>query len=104
LSQKPDGSYFAKYMAGLDEHKGEKDVYVYIFPDKLQVDTVNRKNGFTVKIPFASMNSIEKLDFGKRIDLENVIGLGIVGLFGDKRQPVLIRYSDKGVECLFPYL
>jgi hypothetical protein len=98
LSQKPDGSYFAKYMAGLDEHTGEKDVYVYIFPDKVQVDAVNRKNGFTVKIPYASMNSIEKLDFGKRIDLENVIGLGIVGLYGDKRQPVLIRYTDKGLE------
>jgi hypothetical protein len=60
LSQKPDGSYFAKYMAGLDEHTGEKDVYVYIFPDKVQVDAVNRKNGFTVKIPYASMNRIEK--------------------------------------------
>jgi hypothetical protein len=85
-------------MAGLEEHIGEKDVYVYIFPDKVQVDAVNRKNGFTVKIPFTSMNSIERLDFGKRIDLENVIGLGIVGLFGDKRQPVLIRYLDQGLE------
>jgi hypothetical protein len=44
------------------------------------------------------MNSIEKLDFGKGIDLENVIGLGIVGLFGDKCQPVLFRNTDKGLE------
>ena len=59
------------------------------FRKMVQVDAVNRKNGFTVKIPYASMKSIEKLDFGKRIDLENVIGLGIVGLFGDNVKPVL---------------
>ena len=75
--------------------------YLHIYEDKVVIELLKSKSKTT--IPFKNMTDIQNVDAGNKVDLERVIGLGvmtagigsIVGYFW-KRQAIItvIKYSD----------
>jgi hypothetical protein len=54
VKEKPEISYYAKYMGGLKEFPKEEHSTVLIFPDRIEI------NPFGLKLPYSSIIDIEK--------------------------------------------
>jgi hypothetical protein len=102
--EKPVVTYYAKYLGVLGSNKSlptNKSTYVHIYEDKVVVELLKSKS--KTAIPYKNMTDIQNVDAGNKVDLERVIGLGvmtagigsIVGYFR-KRQAIItvIKYSD----------
>jgi hypothetical protein len=61
IEEKPEISYYAKYVGGLKKFPTPEHSKVLIFPDRIEV------NPFGLKIPYSSIIDLEKLDGGNKI-------------------------------------
>jgi hypothetical protein len=74
-------------------------VYVYLYEDRMRVEPrkQNLKSANTTTIPYKSMTDLQNVDAGNKVDLERVIGIGVIpGLLWKKRHTVtVIKYTDE---------
>jgi hypothetical protein len=94
--EKPIVFYYAKYIGVLGTNKSlpvDEDSYVYIFEDRIDIELLKSKTRVT--IPYRSMTDLQNVDAGNKVDLDRVIGLGLVGLLWKRHHVVtIIKYTD----------
>ena len=110
--EKPIIRYYAKYIGVLGSNKSlpvDEDSYVSIFEDRIHIELL--KNFFNVSekitIPYRSITELQHVDAGKKVDIDRVIGLGLVsvgvgtlvGLLWKRHAIVtVIKYNDDNSE------
>jgi hypothetical protein len=102
--EKPNFTYYAKYLGVLSSNKSlptNEGTYVHIYEDKVVVELLKSKS--KTAIPYKNMTDIQNVDAGNKVDLERVIGLGvmtagigsIVGYFWKRKAIItVIKYFD----------
>jgi hypothetical protein len=97
--EKPEILYYAKYVGGLKKFPKEEHSVVLIFPDRIEV------NPFGLKIPYSTIDDIEKLNGGKKISSDRLIALGILtgpgataGLFWKKEHLYTVLHYNDGID------
>ena len=102
--EKPIVTHYAKYIGVLSSNKSyplEEGAYVKFYEDRVVIDLLKSKHQITV--PYKNITEIQNFDAGKKVDLDRIVGLGlvsagigsIVGLLW-KRHAIItyIIYSD----------
>jgi Short C-terminal domain len=102
--EKPIVTYWPKYIGVLGSNKSlpvEERANVHIYEDRIGVELLKSK--FRTVIQYKNMTDIENVDAGNKVDLERVIGLGvltagigsIVGLLWKRHHIItVIKYTD----------
>ena len=102
--EKPIVLYCAKYIGVLGSNKSfptEEGAYVRINEDRIDIEILKSK--FQTAIPYKNMTDVENIDAGNKVDLERIIGLGvltagigsIVALFWKRHHIItVIKYTD----------
>ena len=99
--EKPIVFHYAKYIGVLGSNKSlplEEGAYVHIFEDKIIVELLKSK--VRIKIPYESMTDLQHVDAGKKVDMDRVVGLGVItGRLWRRRAIVtVIKYTDDNSE------
>ena len=99
--KKPIVFHYANYIGVLGSNKSlhlEEGEYVHIFEDKIIVELL--KSNVRIKIPYESMTDLQHVDAGKKVDMDRVVGLGVItGLRWRRRAIVtVIKYTDDNSE------
>lgn len=107
--EKPIVIYYAKYIGLGGTNKSlpiDEGVYVRIYDDRIDIDFLKSKGPRTI-IHFDEMIDMQNVDAGNKVDVERVIGLGvltagigsIVGLLWKRHHIVtVIKYNDANGE------
>jgi hypothetical protein len=77
--EEPIVTYYAKYIGVLGSNKSfpvEEGAYVRIYADRIVVELLKSK--FQIPILYGKMTEIQNVDSGNKVDLERVIGLGVL--------------------------
>jgi hypothetical protein len=95
--EKPIVFYFAKQIGVLGTNISlpiEEDAYIYLYEDRIDVKLLKRKS--RAVIPYKSMTDLQNMDAGDKVDIERVVGLGVIpGLLWKKHHVVtVIKYID----------
>jgi hypothetical protein len=95
--EKPIVFYFAKQIGVLGTNISlpiEEDAYIYLYEDRIDVKLLKRKS--RTVIPYKSMTDLQNMDAGDKVDIERVVGLGVIpGLLWKKHHVVtVIKYID----------
>ena len=107
--EKPIVLYYAKYIGVGGTNKSlpiDEGIYVRIYDDRIDIDFLKSKGPRTI-IHYDEMIDMQHIDAGNKVDLERVIGLGvltagigsIVGLLWKRHHIVtVIKYDDANGE------
>jgi hypothetical protein len=95
--EKPIVFYYAKQIGVLGTNISlpiEEDAYVYLYEDRIDVKLLKRES--RTVIPYKSMTDLQNMDAGNKVDIERVVGLGVIpGLLWKKHHVVtVIKYTD----------
>jgi hypothetical protein len=103
--EKPIITYYVKYIGVLSSNKSyplEEGADVHIYEDRVVVELL--KNKFKTTIPYKNMTDIQNVDAGNKVDIDRVVGLGllsagigsIVGLLWKRHHIItIIKYTDE---------
>jgi hypothetical protein len=106
--EKPIVLYYAKYIGVLSSNKSypvEEGAYVNVYEDRMDVDLPKSK--FKTTVPYKNMTDIQNVDAGNKVDLDRVIGLGlltggigsVVALFWKRHHIItIIKYTDENLD------
>ena len=95
--EKPIVYYYAKQIGVLGTNVSlpiEEDAYVCLYEDRINVKLLKRESN-TI-IPYKNITNLQNVDAGDKVDIERVVGLGVIpGLLWKKHHVVtVIKYTD----------
>lgn len=95
--EKPIIYYYAKQIGVLGTNVSspiQEDAHVHIYEDRIEVELL--KDKARIIIPYKAMTDLQNLDAGNKVDIDRVIGTGIIPGFLWKRHHIItvIKYTD----------
>ena len=91
--------YYAKQIGVLGTNVSspiEKDAHVHIYEDRIEVELLKDKS--RTIIPCKNMTNLRNLDAGDKVDIDRVIGEGVIPLWKRHHIITVLKYTDDSRE------